>query len=99
VASVVLDIGHDAGALVLYTPRTLNGAEVEIRRLGTAWRGEHTAVRERRVLGGTRFAGVFGSLPGGTYQLRLKGTPRGDPRPVLTVDVTDGSVTEATLQP
>jgi hypothetical protein len=125
----VLDIGRHAGALVLYAPESLNGAEVEIRRRGMPWRGEHTAVRERHVLGTTRFAGVFGSLPGGTYELRLRGPDHSHPDhshpdhshpdhshddhshgdhshgdhsdrgPVVTVEVTDGAVSEATFEP
>jgi hypothetical protein len=105
----VLDIGRHAGALVLYAPEALNGAEVEIRRRGMPWRGEHTAVRERHVLGTTRFAGVFGSLPGGTYELRLRGPDHSHPDhshpdhsdrgPVVTVEVTDGAVSEATFEP
>ena len=44
-ASVVLDIGPHAGALVLYTEAELAGAEIEIRPGGGAWTGTHTAVR------------------------------------------------------
>jgi hypothetical protein len=95
---VVLDIGVDAGALVVYAPRASNGAELEIRRRGMPWRGEHTGVRERHVLGGACFAGVFGSLPGGTYDVRLRGAGQ-DPGAVLTVEVREAAVTEATFAP
>ncbi len=94
-ASVVLDIGPHAGALVLYTGADLAGEEIEIRPRGGAWRGAHTAVRERHVAGGVRYAGVFGSLAPGPYDLRLKG---GGPRSFSTrADVVAGTVVEAQL--
>jgi hypothetical protein len=94
-ASVVLDIGPHAGALVVYASEDLAGAEVEIRPGWGAWLGTHTAIRERRVGGQVRYAGVFGSLAEDTYDLRLKG---GGPRSFdLTVDVVAGAVTEVTL--
>ena len=95
--SVVLDIGRDAGALVVYASAALNGAEIEIRRRGTPWRGDHTAVRERHVLGTVCFAGVFGSLPPGTYELRVRGTERPGGHDVLTAAVNEATVSEATL--
>ncbi len=94
-ASVVLDIGPHAGAVVLYASEGLAGAEVEIRPGWGAWLGTHTAIRERRVGGQVLYAGVFGSLAEDTYDLRLKG---GGPRSFdLTVDVVAGAVTEVTL--
>ncbi len=92
-ASVVLDIGPHAGALVLYTDEELVGAEIEIRPGAEAWTGTHTAVRERHAGGRVLYAGVFGSLAGGTYDLRLKGGGPGAFR--LTVEVAAGAVTEA----
>ncbi len=93
--TVVLDIGPHAGALVLYTDDALAGAEIEIRPGGGAWTGAHTAVRERHVGGRVVHAGVFGSLPPGPYDLRLKG---GGPRSFhLRVDVDAASVAQATV--
>jgi len=94
-ASVVLDIGPHAGALVLYTPDDLAGAEIEIRPGGGTWQGAHTAVRQRRVEGRTLHAGVFGSLVPGAYDLRVK--DGGSPAVALGVEVRAGTVTEATL--
>jgi hypothetical protein len=92
---VVLDIGPHAGALVLYTDADLLGAEVEIRPDGVTWQGVHTAVRERHVGPKVLYAGVFGSLPGGSYELRLKD---GGPGSVaMQVEVVAGSVTEASV--
>jgi hypothetical protein len=94
-ASVVLDIGPHAGALVVYTGEELSGAEIEIRPGDGTWQGVHTAVRERHVGGRVLHAGVFGSLPEGTYDLRRKD---GGPESFqLRVEVVAGSVTEATV--
>jgi hypothetical protein len=94
-ATVMLDIGPHAGALVLYTGEDLVGAEIEIRPDGGAWLGTHTAVRERHAGGRVLYAGVFGSLPEGPYDLRLKG---GGPLSFdACVEVVAGAVTEATL--
>ena len=56
---VVLDIGGEVGALILYAPAELSGAEVEISLPG-AGRRTHSIVRERRVdqsMSGRRKAG------------------------------------------
>jgi hypothetical protein len=53
-SSVVLDIGGDIGALILYTPPELSGAEIEISLPGAGPR-THSIVRERNV--GRRRAG------------------------------------------
>jgi hypothetical protein len=45
---VVLDIGGEVGALILYAPAELSGAEVEISLPGNRSR-THSIVRERRV--------------------------------------------------
>ena len=69
---VIVDIGGDVGAAVIYTPRELVGAEIEIRAVGTEWDGSHTAVHERQGPGITTTAAVFGSLRAGRYELRIK---------------------------
>jgi hypothetical protein len=92
----MLDIGPGAGALVLYTGTDLAGAELEIRPGGGAWQGAHTAVRARLVQDRVLHAGVFGSLPAGTYDIRLRG---GTGAGVLSVDVAPGRVTEAAFAP
>jgi hypothetical protein len=92
-ASVVLDIGPHAGALVVYTDEDLAGDEIEIRPDGGPWLGAHTAVRARHVGGGVLYAGVFGSLAPGSYELRLKGGGPGSFE--LAAEVAAGSVTES----
>jgi hypothetical protein len=92
--SVVLDIGGTAGALVVSTPPTLAGEEIEIRLQGAPWRGAHTAVRERRLPDRVRYAGVFPRLDAGGYELRLVGADEVDG---LRIWVTAGIATEAWL--
>ena len=91
VAAVVLDIGDGFGAVVIDTPPSLEGREIEIRKVGTEWRGVHTAVRARLIPTGTQFAAVFGSLAEGRYDLRVRGGL--SECPVLSIDVTGASVT------
>jgi hypothetical protein len=99
--SVVLDIGPGTGALVLYTPASLEGAEIEISLADVAdARRTHSQVR-RRLVGpavfdtqpagsaSVTFAAVYPALPSGRYTIwREADTPAG----VLTI--ADGEVTE-----
>jgi hypothetical protein len=87
---VVLDIGPGAGAAVVMTPDSLGGTEIEIRRAGEAWRGTHMAVRPRHGTGKTRYAAIFGSLPQGSYEFRLRGACATGP--ALTLQVEEGGV-------
>ena len=73
VASVISDIGGNIGAAAVYVPESLAGLEIEIRPVGCDWDGTHTAVRERPVGGSVVYAGFFGALRAGRYQLRVKG--------------------------
>src|ERR1019366_1284754 len=90
-ASVVLDIGGNRGALGIPTGGSLVGLEIEVRRPHLPWDGTHTAVRRRDVRPAAQFAGVFGSLPAGDYEARLKGIDRG---PVVSAVVNGGEVTQ-----
>jgi hypothetical protein len=93
VATVVLDIGPGFGALVIHTSESLDGHEIEIRPEHTQWLGTHTAVRPRLVPSGTQFAAVFGSLPEGRYELRVRDGEDG--QPALCYAITSGAVTSA----
>ncbi len=90
---MIIDIGEGIGAAVIYTQADLEGAEIEIRPASDEWRGVHTAVRERRVPDGVRYAAVFGTLAEGRWELRVRGSS--DAQPVLAVEVCGGSVVEA----
>jgi hypothetical protein len=99
--SVVLDIGGDRGAAIIFAPDRMAGEELEIRPVGQAWKGVHTALRRRDLHTAVRYAGVFGSLPAGQYRLRVRGRAAADPFPGPTVGlvVHGGRVTELTWPP
>lgn len=66
--SVVLELGPGVGALVLHTPRELDGREIEVSPLGGAAVGRtHSLVRPRTTGGGTQYAAVYPELAAGTY--------------------------------
>jgi hypothetical protein len=89
VGEVVLEVGGATGAAVIFTGADLGGEEIEIRSSGTPWSGTHVAVRERRLCNGSRWAALFGSLPEGGYEARLKGDPGS---PVIRIQVSGGRV-------
>jgi hypothetical protein len=91
--AVLLDIGENVGALVLRTPRSLKGVEIEARPVGhTHGQLEHVAVLARPLPdGGHVHSAVFAGLPAGTYELYVR--PRGPVR--LIVSVTGGEVADA----
>ena len=84
--TVVLEVGADVGALILYTPADLDGAEIEISREPGA-RRTHSRVRPRRMPAGTRYAAVYPGLPAGSYTIW-----RDAHRPAAAVTVTGGQV-------
>lgn len=86
---VVLDVGGDVGALVLYTGPGLTGAEIEITRVGHDRDGAHVAVHQRTVGGRRMTAAVYPALRAGSYVLWQP-----DGRPTAAVDVGGGRVTE-----
>jgi hypothetical protein len=95
--AVVVDIGGDTGALVVYAPEDLIGHEIEIARDDEnvdSTHPVHNVVRRRQI--GTRSvcAAVFPDLAAGTY------VPYGDPQ--VRADpfvVRGGSVTEIEWRP
>jgi len=88
-ASVVIDIGEDVGGLVLYTPHTDLGREIEVSPVGSTGRRIHAAVRERRLATGSRYCVVYGGLIAGDYTIwKDETTPAG------TVTVVGARVTE-----
>ncbi|MEO8898206.1 MAG: phospholipase [Candidatus Dormibacter sp.] len=87
-ASVLVEVGGDRGALVLYLDEGYRHHEVEISPVGSPHR-VHTGVRDRPTAVGTVLAAVFGSLAAGSYVVwRPVGTA------AATVVVTAGRVTE-----
>lgn len=66
---VMVDVGPDAGALVIFTREELRGQEIEISPESKDEQRVHTDVLRRTTAGGEVFAAVFGSLPEGEYRL------------------------------
>ncbi|WP_376795181.1 phospholipase [Thermogemmatispora sp.] len=86
---VVLEIGGEIGALILYTDPELRGKEIEVSPVQEPQKRTHTAVLERRLNGKQLFAAVFAALPAGLYTLwDLAGQPAG------TVAIEGGRVNE-----
>jgi hypothetical protein len=76
--SVVLDIGDDVGALILYTSADRHTQEIEVSPLGAdpGARRVHSAVLERSLNGRTFYAATYPELRAGEYQVWCGGTPR-----------------------
>lgn len=89
-ACVLVEVGGDRGALVLYLDEGFRDHEVEISRVGQLHR-VHTGVLEWRTALGPVLAAVFGSLLAGSYVVWWDATT-----PAATVAVTGGRVTEWT---
>ena len=85
--TVLLDLGADTGALVLYTPADLGGAEIEISPSTPGAVRTHAAVRPRPGPRGMRYAAVYDGLAAGGYTIwRDHDTPAG------TVTIHGGQV-------
>ena len=91
--TVVLDIGAGMGAAVILTPPEMNELEIEYRAAGDPWREKHMAVRERRGAAEPQYAAIFGPLPRGDYEFRVRGSGRR--KAELVVTVVEASVTSA----
>ena len=86
--TVIMELGADVGALVLYTPADLDGEEIEISRDGDPGsRRTHSRVRPRHMPGETRYAAVYPGLPAGRYTVW-----RDERSPAATVTVAGGQV-------
>jgi hypothetical protein len=92
--SVVLELGLGVGALVLFTPPELDGAEIEISAVtqpaSEPAKRTHSQVRRRLTPGGTKFAAVYPELAAGGYTIW-----RDESTPVITVTIDGGQVTTA----
>jgi hypothetical protein len=87
--TVVMELGGDIGALVLYVPAGLDGREIEISRDGDpGGRRTHSQVRPRHLAARTAHAAVYPNLPAGTYTIW-----RDEHRPAATAVVTGGQIT------
>jgi len=87
--TVVLELGADVGALVLFTPAGLDGREIEISlEDDVAGRRTHSRVRPRHLATGTRHAAVYPGLPAGRYTIWADGQRRAG-----SVIITGGRIT------
>lgn len=84
---IVLDIGDDIGALIIYTCKDLHARQIEVSLKGnTISKRVHTDVLERRSGGRQVFAAVFASLPEGDYMTWSD--------PTETFTIVGGHITE-----
>lgn len=87
--TVVMDVGGDIGALILYTPAELAGREIEISLdAGPAARRTHAQVRARHMTAATEYAAVYPGLGAGRYTIWDE-----QDRPAVTAVITGGHVT------
>jgi hypothetical protein len=77
---LVLDIGGDVGALILYADESCLGQEIDISPLGVPRSHHtHTMIRRRRAVTQEFIAGVYPELREGTYTVwGLNGEPLGE---------------------
>ena len=90
---VLLDIGDDHGALVLYADAPHLGREVWVSRRGELAR-IHVEILQRSTRAGKVYAAVFPSLREGEYEIWFGGST-----PVAEATVVAGEVREMRLIP
>ena len=86
--TLILELGADVGALVLFTPAELDGREIEISRDDQVARRTHSQVRPRHMATGTKYAAVYPDLPAGVYTIWAD-----ERRPAGRVVIAGGRVT------
>ncbi len=86
---VVLDIGGDIGALIVYGTADLIDTPVEVSAAGSDDEKFHQHILERPMPDGTSYAAVFDKITQGTYTLWLHGKPR-----VRDFRITGGEVAQ-----
>jgi hypothetical protein len=87
--TVVLNIGAGVGALVIHTPGSLHGHEIEVSPVADESERTHAAVRARYVRSGVLWSVVIDNLAEGRYVVW-----RDPVTPLAEVDVVGGFVTE-----
>jgi hypothetical protein len=87
--TVVLELGADVGALILFTPADMDGWEIEISRADDPGaRRTHSQVRQRHVATVTKYAALYPGLRAGQYTIWSDGQ-----RPATTTVITGGQIT------
>jgi hypothetical protein len=88
--ALVLDIGDDIGALVLYADEACLGLEIDLSPAGQPRSHHtHTLIRRRRAVGREFIAGVYPELKAGTYTVWSRSG-----QPLTEVVVKGGEVSE-----
>lgn len=85
---VLLDVGFDAGALIVFADAAYLGREVWLSRRGELSR-IHVEVLERSTRAQQVYAAVFPSLRGGDYEIWV-----GNANPATEVTIVAGEVLE-----
>jgi hypothetical protein len=98
--SLLLDIGGEIGALIIYAEETCLGREVDVTPVGQPRSHHlHTMIRRRRAPGRVFVAGVYPELRQGTYTVwGLDGQPLGQVR-IVGGQVTEFAGGDCHLQP
>ena len=91
-ASLALDVGAEAGALVIYPAERFRGREIEISRQHGHGHRVHTGVHQRTTQAGSVLTGGLRQPPG-----RRTSWWESDTQPASTVAVRAGVVTEMRL--
>jgi hypothetical protein len=91
---VVLEIGGDLGALIVYTDPALLHTEIEISPSANDELRSHKDVLERVVGGRSLYAAVFDRLPAGAYTLWSQGSAR-----TRGAEISGGAVAEIDWKP
>lgn len=86
---VVLDIGGDVGALIVYAEAGLYDQPIEVSPEGADEQKFHQHVLERPMPDGTTYAAVFDKIVEGKYTLWLHGQAR-----VRDFQISGGSVSQ-----
>ena len=87
--TVVMELGADIGALILFTPADMDGIEIEISRDDDpSARRTHSQVRQRNVASVTKYAAVYPGLRAGRYTIWTV-----ENSPAATAVITGGQVT------
>ena len=73
---VVLDIGDEVGALIVYCDAGMHGVEIEVSPSGRDDVRSHKQVLERSMGGRPAFTAVFDGLATGSYTLWVDDEPR-----------------------
>jgi hypothetical protein len=89
VEDVVLDIGGNIGALIIYTDAGRDGEEIELSRAEPGAKRFHNQVHERRFNGQALFAAVYPEIEEGEYHIWGEG-----PEPAETVLIRGGEIAE-----